>query len=58
MEIIKTDVAIVGAGGTGLRAAIAVAENAGVTYPLFKVPYNFYDYIIISGGSFSLKNFL
>ncbi len=26
MDIVKTDVAIVGAGGTGLRAAIAVAE--------------------------------
>lgn len=27
MQVIKTDVAIVGAGGTGLRAAIAVAEK-------------------------------
>ena len=27
MDIVKTDVAIVGAGGTGLRAAIAVAEQ-------------------------------
>ena len=27
MEVIKTDVAIVGAGGAGLRAAIAVAES-------------------------------
>jgi fumarate reductase flavoprotein subunit len=26
MEVISTDVAIVGAGGAGLRAAIAVAE--------------------------------
>ena len=26
MEVIETDVAIVGAGGAGLRAAIAVAE--------------------------------
>ncbi|MDH5311460.1 MAG: FAD-binding protein, partial [Gammaproteobacteria bacterium] len=26
METIKTDIAIVGAGGAGLRAAIAVAE--------------------------------
>ena len=26
MEVFKADVAIVGAGGTGLRAAIAVAE--------------------------------
>ena len=31
MEIIKTDVAIVGAGGTGLRAAIAVAEQDPTT---------------------------
>ena len=28
MEIIKTDVAIIGAGGAGLRAAISVAESA------------------------------
>ena len=27
MDIIKTDVAIIGAGGTGLRAAIAIAES-------------------------------
>jgi succinate dehydrogenase/fumarate reductase flavoprotein subunit len=27
MEVIKTDVAIVGAGGAGLRSAIAVAES-------------------------------
>lgn len=27
MEVIKTDIVIVGAGGAGLRAAIAVAEN-------------------------------
>ena len=27
MEIIKTDVAIIGAGGSGLRAAIEIAEN-------------------------------
>ena len=27
MQIIKTDVAIVGAGGSGLRAAIEIAEN-------------------------------
>ncbi len=27
MEVIKTDIAIVGAGGAGLRAAIAVAET-------------------------------
>ena len=27
MDIVKADVAIVGAGGTGLRAAIAVAEQ-------------------------------
>ena len=26
MEVIRADVAIIGAGGTGLRAAIAVAE--------------------------------
>lgn len=28
MDIVKADVAIVGAGGAGLRAAIAVAESA------------------------------
>ena len=28
METIRTDVAILGAGGAGLRAAIALAENA------------------------------
>ena len=27
MQIIKTDVAIIGAGGSGLRAAIEIAEN-------------------------------
>ena len=27
MEVLKVDVAIVGAGGAGLRAAIAVAES-------------------------------
>ncbi|HHQ4894617.1 TPA: FAD-binding protein, partial [Aeromonas veronii] len=27
VDIIKTDVAIIGAGGTGLRAAIAIAES-------------------------------
>ena len=26
MEVIKTDVAIIGAGGAGLRAAIAIAQ--------------------------------
>ncbi|MFT7684393.1 MAG: fumarate reductase flavoprotein subunit, partial [Moritella dasanensis] len=26
-KIIKTDVAIIGAGGSGLRAAIEIAEN-------------------------------
>jgi len=33
MEIIKTDVAIVGAGGSGLRAAIEIAEN----HPLLEI---------------------
>ena len=27
MEVIKTDIAILGGGGAGLRAAIAVAEQ-------------------------------
>ena len=40
MDIVKADVAIVGAGGAGLRAAIAVAESA----PDLDVPLISNDY--------------
>lgn len=35
--------------------AIAAAEDAGITYPLFRAPYNFYDYLdMASNGSFNI----
>ena len=47
MEIIKTDVAIIGAGGAGLRAAIALAEAAA----------EFAIDVLAPGGTFITKVF-
>ena len=34
--------------------AIAAAEKAGVTYPLFRAPHHFYDYLDMDNGSFAI----
>ena len=39
---------------SNVSGALATANNAGVTYPLFRATSGLYDYIQISGGSFSI----
>ena len=40
--------------GSNVSGALSAAKNAGVTYPLFTVSYDLYDYIQRSGGSFPI----
>lgn len=40
---------------SNVSGALSTAQNAGVTYPLFRVPYSLYDYIeMSSNGGFSI----
>ncbi len=51
MEVFKTDVAIVGAGGAGLRAAIAVAEaNPGLGMALVSKVYPMRSHTVAAEG--------
>ena len=57
MEIIKTDVAIIGAGGAGLRAAIAVAESdPGLKVALISKVYPMRSHTVAAeGGAAGVK---
>ena len=51
MDIIKTDVAIVGAGGAGLRAAIAIAElNPALEIALISKVYPMRSHTVAAEG--------
>ena len=51
MEVIKTDVVIVGAGGAGLRAAIAVAEaDSALTVALISKVYPMRSHTVAAEG--------
>ena len=51
MEVFKADVAIVGAGGTGLRAAIAVAQSEpGLTVALISKVYPMRSHTVAAEG--------
>ncbi len=39
---------------SNVNGAISTAENVGVTYPLFQVTYDLYEYLERSGGGFSI----
>ncbi|MCB1873464.1 MAG: FAD-binding protein, partial [Gammaproteobacteria bacterium] len=57
METIKTDVAIIGAGGAGLRAAIAVAEsNPSLKVALISKVYPMRSHTVAAeGGAAGVK---
>ncbi len=50
MEIIKADVAIIGAGGAGLRAAIAAAQHKGVKVVLISKVYPMRSHTVAAEG--------
>lgn len=54
MEIIKTDVLVIGGGGAGLRAALAAKEEGAEVLLVSKTPMGKSNCTYLSGGAFSL----
>jgi fumarate reductase (CoM/CoB) subunit A len=54
MEIVKTDVLIIGGGGAGMRAALAAREKGAEVLLISKTPPGKSTCTYLSGGAFSL----
>lgn len=54
MEIVKTDVLIIGGGGAGMRAALAAREKGAEVLLVSKTPAGKSTCTYLSGGAFSL----
>jgi fumarate reductase (CoM/CoB) subunit A len=54
MEIVKTDVLVIGGGGAGMRAALAAREKGAEVLLVSKTPPGKSTCTYLSGGAFSL----
>ena len=54
MEIVKTDVLVIGGGGAGMRAALAAREKGAEVLLVSKTPLGKSTCTYLSGGAFSL----